>query len=917
MHAIKNQYRLAGIAVALLHAPTVHAQAHAGEVPSVPEVIISGTSTPQQDAERAKLDYNGIADAAGAAEVQALPATSPLDLLRRLPGVAMLPAQDNERPRDEAAAPVIRGLGAAYNPVTIDGIPVASPGIANGNGSASRGARLNLLPSSMIGEMIVSKTFLPDQDAHGIGGAIDLRTRSAFAHAGKDFFALDAAIGKPDDSAGPRRRERLGQRLAATGSTTFGPQQRYGLVVSASYQATDSTADAHMTTDSTSESFYNAAGILQSGANQGNGFAVPQQDKYWHSLNQRSRYGLTAKLEARVSGTLQAFVTGGRYVTHDTMERNELIIDPRNRSRVLDQSATSGRYAAGDVEVGYSRQAATTASSLLQAGTDWEVAPNRVASLRTGVSRASYREPILMVKYSTGSHNSAPGAGDTSPTPTPDFAISYDTQAFDHSFNISPSAYYKLENYRLNYYRPDSGFQRNAGNEIQYLRLDFRSNSDGRGWGYAAGASFTRDASSYSLVRTQFSPNTSAKQGTLADVLGPTGPRLKYNQSNLDMLTIDPQRAAAYVDTLRAAGGLNAVDQSALSNQDNYEHTERIAGAYGMLAYAAAGWKTRFGVHLDSTRQATLGRARVAGKWTDLPTASRYHFALPSALATYQWSPAIDVRIGASQTIGRPAYDSYAARSSIDFQNPGERGNAGATGVTVMAGNPDIKPRLSTNTDLGINWKLPSQAGGLLSAAVFNKGIKDEIFTSSSLGYTYEGVNYANAVVTKPVNAASASVRGLEISTVVNSLAWLHPMVRDFGFSANWTLLKGRMEVLKSDKQTRTVGHLAGQPGQMRNLSVFYSNSALELRAAYNYQSQALRAVVPDIEWQDLYWAPRHQVDLQASYRLQPGLTLVAQVQNLTGERLTSTVGASGKLLKDSHAVPTLYWFGLRYTPTP
>ncbi|KQV51241.1 MULTISPECIES: TonB-dependent receptor [unclassified Duganella] len=917
MHEVKDQYRLAGIAVAVLNTLAFHGQARAAEEPPIPEVIVSGASDPRQDAVAAKLAYTGIADVAGAGDVQSLPDLTALDVLRRLPGVALLPVLDNERPRDTAAAPVIRGLGAAYNPVTIDGIPVASPGVANGNGSASRGARLNLLPSSMIGAMLVSKTFLPDQDAHGIGGAIDVRTRSAFALGGSDFLSVEAALGKPNDAAGPHRHDRIGQRLAGTASTTFGPQRQFGLVIAASYQATASSANAHMTTDSTSESFYNAAGVLQGGANQGNGFAVPQQDKYWYSENRREQYGLAAKLEAKFSGTLRGFATGGRFVSRDDMERNELIIDPRNRAKVLGQAATSGRYPAGDVEVGYTRQQATTATSLLQTGLDWETAAQQVASLRAGASRASYREPILMIKYSTGSRNSPPGTGDTSPTPTPDYAIDYNTESLDHSFNISPAAYYKLENYRLNYYRPDSGFHRNAGNDIKYLRLDFRHNGDGPGWGYAVGTSFTRDASSYSLSRTQFSPNTGAKQGTLSDVLGPVGPGLIYNQSGLDMLTIDPQRAAAYVDTLRAAGGLNAVDQTALGNQDNYEHTERIAGAYGMLGYAANAWKTRFGVHLDSTRQSTIGRARVAGAWTDLPTGSRYHFALPSALASYQWSPSLDVRMGASQSIGRPAYDSYAARSSIDFANPGERGNANATGVTVTAGNPDIKPRLSTNTDLGVNWKLPPQAGGLLSATVFNKDIKDEIFNASSLGYTYEGVSYANAVVTKPVNAASASIKGLEISAVVNSLAWLHPAARDFGFSANWTLLKGRMEVLKSDKRTRTIGHLTGQPGQTRNLSIFYGNGALELRAAYNRQGQALRAVVPDIEWQDLYWAPRHQVDLQASYRLQPGLTLLAQAQNLTGERLTSTVGAAGKVLKDSHSIPTLYWFGLRYTPAP
>ena len=151
MNQLKDQYRLAGIAVAFLGTPGLNAQARAGEAPPVTEVIISGSSRPQQDALGAKLAYSGIADVASASEVQSLPDVTPLDVLRRLPGVAVLPVLDNERPRDEAAAPVIRGLGAAYNPVTIDGIPVASPGIANGNGSASRGARLNLLPSSMIG----------------------------------------------------------------------------------------------------------------------------------------------------------------------------------------------------------------------------------------------------------------------------------------------------------------------------------------------------------------------------------------------------------------------------------------------------------------------------------------------------------------------------------------------------------------------------------------------------------------------------------------------------------------------------------------------------------------------------------------------------------------------------------------------
>lgn len=895
-----------------------NAAAGASQDPAAPpEVVVTGIRRSNQKAINAKLDHNGIADVVSSSEAQALPDLTTVETLRRLPGLAVLPTLDNEHPRDESATPVIRGLGAAYNNVTVDGVPIASPGTPNGNlGSVSRGVRLDILPSSMISEMVVSKTFSADQDAHGIGGVIDLKTRSAFERGGKPFFAMETALGTPNDISQPREQDRLGKRVSATGSTTFGPGGQYGVVVSANYQKMDGTTNTHMTTDSIHESFYDAAGVLQTGSNQGNGYAVPQQDKYWYVQNSRSRYGLTAKLEGRLSDSFSGFVTGGRYVFHDDMERNELIIDPRNRGTVLNQTATSGLYPGGDIEVGFSRQKTTSTTNLLQTGFDWEVAPDQTLSLRASASRATYREPILMVKYTTGNRNSAPGSGDTTPTATPDYAIRYDTSGINQSFNIAPAAYYNLANYKLNYYRPDAEYARSAADTIDFLRLDYRNNTDGRGWGYAAGGSFTHDTPSYSVRRSQYTPNTSAVQGTLADVVGPTGAPLMYSQSGLNLLTIDPARAVAYAEALRAAGGLNATDQSAFSNQDNFDHTENIAAAYGMLTYATGQLKTRFGVHVDSTRQSTNGQARVAGGWVRYPTSSSYRFVLPSALASYQLTPDVDVRAGASQTLGRPSYDAYAARSAINFITPGDQGNPNATGVTVTVGNPDIKPRLSTNLDLGTNWKLPIPSGGLASLAAFNKNIKDEIFNASSQGYTYDGVTYANALVSRPTNASSASIKGLEASVVVNSLGWLHPVVQDVGFSANWSWLKGRMDVLKSDGARRTLNRLTGQPDQTRNLTVFYSSGNAELRAAYNHQGKALRAIVPDIAWQDLYWAPRNQVDLQASYKLGAGVTLVGQVQNLTHTRITSTVGYEGKLLKDTYSIPTVYWVGLRFTPS-
>lgn len=904
-------------AAAMAADPVSPAQPAASQAQGVSEVVVTGIRRANAKAIETKLNYAGVSDVVSANEVQALPDLTTVETLRRMPGLAVLPTLDNEHPRDETATPVIRGLGAAYNNVTIDGSPIASPGTPNGSiGSVGRGVRLDILPSSMISELAVIKTFSANLDGNAVGGAVDLRTRSAFEHGGRPFFTFEGALGGANDISKPHDQDQVGGRLLTTGSLTFGADARYGLVVSANYQKLDSTTDTHMTTDTVHESFYNTAGVLQTGANVGNGFAVPQQEKYWYVQDSRTRYGLTTKFEAKPSDALYAFFTGGYYVFKDDMERYENILDPRNRSTVLNQTATSGSYPAGDVEVGYSLQKMTSATTMAQTGLDWEIADREVLSVRANASRATYREPITMIKYSTNNAYGKPGtsAGGV-PTAAAEYATTYDTSNLNHSFAVSPNAWYNLANYKLLYYRPD--YKRSATNEVENVRVDYRKNTDGgHGLGYAAGLAFTRETPSYDVYRNDLEPNTGAILSSLASAAGPFGSRLRYNSSGINLLTIDVPRAVAQAEALRQSGGLNTTDQSAFSNQDNFEHEEKTASAYGLATFATDRLRAEIGLRSESTDQDTTGRARVNGVWTKLPTSSSYDFLLPSGLVIYKLTPDLTLRLGASQTIGRPSYDAYAARSSISFVNAGDLGNPDATGVSVTVGNPDIQPRLSTNTDIALDWRLPRTGGGLVSLALFNKDIKDEIFNSASQGYTYQGVTYVNATVTTPTNASSASVKGVEASIVVNSLGALHPLVKDLGFSANWTIMDGELNALQSNKTTRRINRLVGQPDETRNVTVFYSRDGLEVRAAYNYQGRALRAIVPDIAWQDLYWAPREQVDLQASYRVRPGVTVFGQVQNLTHERITSTVGYSNNLLKDTYSVPTVAWLGVRFTPS-
>lgn len=310
-----------------------------------------------------------------------------------------------------------------------------------------------------------------------------------------------------------------------------------------------------------------------------------------------------------------------------------------------------------------------------------------------------------------------------------------------------------------------------------------------------------------------------------------------------------------------------------------------------------------------------MGRLLVAGVFQPAPTSSHYTYVLPSGIITWHATTALDVRGAISQTIGRPSYDSYAARSSITFANASDQGNPNATSIIVNLGNPDLKPRKSTNYDVSADYVLSSRYGGIISLAGFYKNIQNEIFSSASAGYIYQGVMYVNALVTRPTNSSGSNIKGVEFNAVVNSLEFIHPLLTGFGVSGNAALLDGHLKVPLSADGTRTLNNLVSQPDNTANASIFFSQDGLEIRTAFNHQGRALRSIVNNLPYQDLYFAARNQLDVSATYTLRDGVAFFAQASNITHTRLTSLTGPNINLLKDSYSVPTTIFAGVRFTP--
>ncbi|PXA87405.1 TonB-dependent receptor [Nostoc sp. 3335mG] len=899
-------------------------------------MIVTGIRRSNEQAINSKLKARNITDVISASEVKALPDLTIVEALRRVPGLSVLPATDNEHPRDEAAVPVIRGLNATYNNVTIDGLEVASPGTPQANqGSMNRGVRLDILPSSMITELQVIKTFTPDLDPNAVGGAINMKTRSAFENGGAPFVTADASVGRANDTNRPFHQPNPGLRFGATASTTFGSDHQFGAVLSANYQRLSTFTETHMTSDSTNENFFDNNGNYVSGTNPlnlGNGYAVPQNDKYWYVQDKRDRYGVTLKLEAKPSDSLYAYATGGYYFFRDNMTRNELIIYGPNQgaSPITNQTPTSGSYSAGQIEVGYSNQVITTKTKLAQAGLEFTPDDRQKLSLRGSWSRATYDEPIYMIKFESanfalkpaviGGYGSGPATSGLAAN-----AFNYSTANFNQVFAVNPSAYYNLANYNLLYWRPD--YKRSSSDEIKMARLDYSFNQgpNDKGFGAAIGAAYTDDTAQYNVYRDDFQLNANAAGNilTLNGLNGPINNSPLFWSNGLNMLTIDPALAKAALQKYNPSF-LNSTNQVAFSTQDNFLHHEKIFGAYAMVTWRSDAIDATAGVHYDHTSQNTIGElatgsTSVAANWHPAPTSSSYGYFLPSALVTWHALPNLNIRAAYSKTLGRPGYDQYAARSAVSYVN----GVDATQGATISIGNPNLSPRISDNFDLEAEYRVGGGFDGLLSAALFDKQIHHEIFNLANAvsSFSFGGTTYTAGpgsviTVTEPINLSTTRIRGIEVSGVANTFGPIAPFLKNFGASFNAALMDGHMNVPNpATGTTRSIGYLVGQPRYTLNASLFYAKDGFELRAAFNRQGKALRSIVANVYWQDFYWAPRNQLDLQASYQLRQGVTLFGQVTNATHSRMTSLVGPNQNLLKDSYSVPTVFWLGVRFTP--
>src|SRR5882672_8868644 len=147
--------------------------------------------------------------------IRSLPNANMADAIGRLPSVTL------ERDEGEGKYVQIRGTEPRLTNVTLDGVNVPSPE------AGIRQIKLDTIPADLVESVEINKTLQANQDADGIGGSVNLVTKTAGERPTISF----SGAGGLTPIAGTRHA------VEATGTLgqRFGAQKRFGALIGGSY----------------------------------------------------------------------------------------------------------------------------------------------------------------------------------------------------------------------------------------------------------------------------------------------------------------------------------------------------------------------------------------------------------------------------------------------------------------------------------------------------------------------------------------------------------------------------------------------------------------------------------------------------------------------------------------------------------
>jgi TonB-dependent receptor len=885
------------------------------------QVIVTGERL-QGEAEAINIERmsDDIVQVLPSRVINSLPNTNVADAVGRLPSVSL------ERDEGEGKYVQIRGTEPRLSNVTINGVNVPSPeGVV-------RNIKLDAVPADLVERIEVFKTLSANQDADGIGGTVNLVTKTAGE---KPTYSLGGQGGYTPIQGG----RTLGGFDGTLGKR-FGTEKKLGFLLGGTFDRNNRGIDDLEPTQTT-------------GTNPatGNSVALISSEDLRSYSYYRTRYGFAGGIDYNVKPGTSVYLKGLYSDFHDygdtwvyTPNAGNTITSV-NGSQVTFADALQCQtinQAADDPAQGGTLNSNPCSPGSLQYRHYIRRPDQQVFSILTG-ARHDLSSTLIVYEFA-GSRSHNIGGQDFATTNFSGPAASYDqfgnlqpgsngtnnglsladpyrpklspldgTNIYDPTqYTISGTDFPKYHATQVNFQGAASVARRySARSHFGTFELGLKirdshtiQNENDLFYNFNSGAPITLSSVTGSYMNPSYYDH-SFQVGTQA--YGPASDYNKITQAimgNIGAFQFDP-----VASTTRSASAF-------------FDADERVYAGYLQNAISIGKFRIQTGVRFEGTNTGFLTNqltANVDASGNPLPPTitpfrqnSGYLNVLPSVQVQYLLEKNTNLRANFSQGIARPNIGDLVPTTIVD---------PNASPKSVSTGNPDLKPTKANNYDLMVEHFF--QPLGILQAGFFYKQLSDPIYPTA---VTLTSGPQAGFLLTQSINGPSAHIAGFEAAWE-QRLSRLPGLLGGLGVAANYSYTTSQVTFPTGFSNGRN-DHptLQRQAPNNWNIGLTYDKARFSGRFAITHNDANL--------WQyafqqnstpndpilglkgpggDIYLYAHTQFDVQGSYRIYRGLSFFAYGLNLSNEVFGFYQGSKIYPIQREYYHPTVA-FGMRWS---
>ncbi len=803
--------------------------------------------------------------------IQNLPNQSVATVLGRMPGVTV---QINE---GEAQYVQIRGTEPRLSNTTVDGVVVPGPD------PQVRQVDLWVVPGDLVGSVEINKTLSANQDGDAIGGSVNLHMRQATSS--QPSLSIESLGGwNPIDTGQQWFRD------DATFGKRFGPHQRFGVVLSYSYDLNDlGTDDVEPTPD-----------VNPLGGNAPYFDNISQREYFYN----HTRYGLGGSMDYKVSDNSDLFVHGIFTNFKDYGQRYNYDITgavpayggnpAQPGSIVYGDSVRRPNYQISDFILG-GNQVFTHAFVNYVAA---------VSHSRFGGAAGNPGANFAPIDSSVGSTCAF------SPGPSiyrPQFPCAAGDPIFDPT-------QYALQNLNLTTGQSSQlNLQASGAVGLNY-HLGTHASTFEFG-GLIRNAHKGQDATSptYDCNAPTATCNSNAFPPMTQFTTSFTNPTYYGGSYKLGPVTSFDLIAK----WLAANPGVLPLDVGAThlnSDPADYNLQERITAGYVMNTIdLGSKFRLQTGLRIEGTNEDNTGYLVIDdtnGNYVSTQPVNgngSYISPLASVQLRYNVDSSSDLRAVFGMGISRPnPYDLVPYKTLDESTTPN----------TENIGNPALVAEHAYDYDLLYERFLPSV--GMIEAGYFYKHLTQPLFqTEVTAPNPFPNPITPTVLLTQWQNGGHAYVQGVELA-YQQRLSFLPGVLAGARIDANMTYTQSKNYDLTGRSDTPP---LVGQAPFSYNITPSYQTKRAVVSVGLSYDGPNIATY----QWQDgnpgtvtgpfgdNYYFERTQVDAQASYYLGKGFTLTASEENANNAILGFYNGSKDYMTQREYYKP-IYYGGLRWT---